>query len=208
MTEKKKVNRALDEDTNCAVVLDTFIQAIPDSSRLHQVNGCIPYTRLHLSAPTKMQHLILQFLLGWIYSTLLSSTTIHIWICSDQTDEWHENMMGTTTPASFMFLRVGVILVIPFGKDSIFYLFIWMEDSWRLNPIVTAEWSHLQKNTLCFLCGRLTEKFVSREEGSPVEWQELQSQLYVRLSAISILELAMVASQWLLSHSLVGLADL
>ena len=32
MTEKKKVNRALDEDTNCAVVLDTFIQTIPDSS--------------------------------------------------------------------------------------------------------------------------------------------------------------------------------
>ena len=30
--------------------------------------------------------------------------------------------MGTSAPASFMFLRIGVILAIPSRRDSIFYL--------------------------------------------------------------------------------------
>lgn len=141
-----------------------------------------------------MQHLILQFLLGWVCSNLPSSSTIYIWFCRDQTAEWHENKMGTATPVSFIFVRVRVILAIPSGRDSIFYLFSWLgeKDSWRLSPSVTVECSHLQKTHLWSLCGGLTENFVSRGAGSPVQGQELQPQLHVRLFVISILELAMV----------------
>ena len=121
---------------------------------------------------------------------------INIWFCRDQIAEWHENTMRTSAPASFMFLRVGVILAIPSRRDSIFYLFSWLgeKDSWRLSSTVTIECFHLQKTHLCSLCGGLIENFFSREAGSPVQWQELWSQLHTRLSIT--LELAMAEAQY------------